>query len=62
MDDREFLIWMYERLHLVHGESEQADYMMKLRSIIEGMKPGEFTPNTGGHVQYIDDLKTRLMK
>lgn len=32
--DKEFLQWIHDRMHLVHGENESYDYMHKLRSII----------------------------
>ena len=35
MKDREFLIWIHERLEHVHGENRLIDYMHKLRAIIE---------------------------
>lgn len=41
MTDREFLIWMYERLENVHGESPKADYMIKFKSIIEDFEGSE---------------------
>lgn len=45
MPDREFLIWLHERLKLVHGESELKDYMHKLRAIICATPPDQLTPN-----------------
>lgn len=33
--DRNFLMWIHERLQHVYGESELLDYMHKLRAIIE---------------------------
>lgn len=35
MKDQEFLMWLHERLEHVHREPAQADYMHKLRAIIE---------------------------
>jgi hypothetical protein len=32
--DREFLIWIHERLELVHCENPLLDYMHRLRAII----------------------------
>lgn len=34
MTDREFLIWLHQRLVLVHKESKYVDYMHFLRDII----------------------------
>lgn len=34
MSDKEFLQWIHNRLVLIHGEVEGADYMIRLRQII----------------------------
>lgn len=34
MTDREFLIWIYQRLVDVHGEDPKDDYMIRLRKVI----------------------------
>jgi len=34
MKDRDFLIWIHERLEYIHDESDLLDYMHKLRAII----------------------------
>jgi len=34
MTDKEFLIWLYQRLEHVHGENPNVDYMHKFLSII----------------------------
>lgn len=47
MRDRDFLIWLHERLHHQHGEYELLDYMHKLRTIIAGTPKDKVTPNTG---------------
>ena len=47
MKDREFLIWLHERLSLVHGESELFDYMHKLRAIIKSTPTDRYSPNMG---------------
>lgn len=47
MNDREFLMWIHERLVLVHKESPLVDYMHKLRAIIKAIPPGQLTPNCG---------------
>jgi hypothetical protein len=45
MFDRDFLIWLHQRLLHQHGEDYNADYMGKLRSIINETFPGRLTPN-----------------
>ena len=45
MKDRDFLIWIHERLTKVHGEDELVDYMHKLRAIINATNPNLTTPN-----------------
>jgi len=40
MKDRDFLIWIYDRLVEVHHEEEHFDYMLKLRDIIRTTDPG----------------------
>jgi acetylglutamate kinase len=45
MTDQEFLIWIHQRLVLVHGEGPNVDYMHKLRAIIEQMDHTKTTPN-----------------
>ena len=35
MNDRDYLIWLHERLTEVHGERQCVDYMHKLRAIIK---------------------------
>lgn len=35
MDDKQFLMWIHDRLVNVHGENELFDYMHRLRSIID---------------------------
>lgn len=46
MTDREFLMWLHERLEHVHGESPITDYMHKLRAIIFATPKEQRTPNT----------------
>ena len=45
MKDREFLMWMHERLHLIHGESETISHLHKLRVIIRATPEDQQTPN-----------------
>lgn len=45
MSDREFLIWLHERLEHVHGESPLMDYMHKLRNVIMNTPHNQETRN-----------------
>jgi len=45
MKDKEFLQWIWERLHHVHNENENYDYMHKLASIIGEYDKDKTTPN-----------------
>jgi len=47
MKDRDFLIWIHERLKTVHGERPWVDYMHKLRAVIGSIPPEQETPNDG---------------
>ena len=47
MQDRDFLIWIHERLEHVHNENPLMDYIHKLRAIISITNPNQCTPNTG---------------
>lgn len=46
MTDREFLIWLHERLEKVHGEKPLVDYMHRLRAIIRRTPVKKSTPNS----------------
>jgi hypothetical protein len=45
MFDKAFLIWLHNRLHKVHGENLNVDYMYKLRAIIRSIPDNQITPN-----------------
>lgn len=60
MGDREFLIWIYQRLVKVYGEDELVDYMHKLRSIIADTSLDRVTPNDGRGGNSMDKLIKRL--
>ncbi|PHR58763.1 MAG: hypothetical protein COA47_10175 [Robiginitomaculum sp.] len=45
MYDKEFLLFIYKRLAMKHGEDVSVDYMQKLRSIIDDTDPKQLTPN-----------------
>lgn len=56
MSDREFLIWLHERIVHVLGESKFHDYMHKLRCIIADTPPDRITPNDGRGGNCIEDV------
>jgi len=60
MTDREFLIWIHQRLINVHGEDPLVDYMGKLRCIIAKTPGNKTTPNDGAGGNNIEDLTRRL--
>jgi len=43
--DRNFLIWIHQRLEHIHGESPLYDYMHKLRAIIRNTPKNKETSN-----------------
>lgn len=45
MKDRDFLIWIHERLEKVHGDGNCYDFMHKLRCIIRATPEKQDTPN-----------------
>ncbi len=45
MKDREFLVWLLQRLYAVHHEPLNVDYMLKLASIIDRTHPDQCSPN-----------------
>ena len=55
MRDKEFLQWIHDRLHQVHDENLNADYMWKLRAIINGTNSEKVTPNVGGSIEVRDE-------
>lgn len=59
MTDREFLIWIHERLAKVHGERELVDYMHRLRGIIEAMPADRETGRTSS-ANGMDELVRKL--
>lgn len=59
MRDRDFLIWIHERLEHVHGENPHKDYMHKLRKIIKVVDKDQDTPNAGLD-NSMEDLKKEL--
>jgi hypothetical protein len=59
MKDRDFLIWIHERLELVHGENPHVDYMHKLRAIIFRTPLEQLTPNSAPF-NNLDELRMAL--
>ena len=45
MKDRDFLIWIHERLEHVHGENPHYGFMHRLRCIIRATPDNQHTPN-----------------
>ena len=45
MNDREFLLWIHDRLFFIHGEDPSTDYMHKLLAIANAIPPDRITPN-----------------
>lgn len=56
--DREFLIWLHERLEHVHGENDLVDYMHFLRKIIRGTPADKRTIQPFSNS--LEDLKKQL--
>lgn len=56
MEDKMFLIWIHERLRLVHKESPNIDYMHKLREVI-GIIPDKLITSNKGSVS-LDNILT----
>ncbi len=59
MKDREYLMWLHERLEHVHGESPLVDYMHKLRAIIRATHEKRETPNCNS-CNGLEELKREL--
>ena len=58
MDDRDFLMWIHERLEYIHDENSLVDYMRRLRGIIKTTRP-EITSNTS-ETNTLEELKRQL--
>ena len=46
MTDKQFLLWLADRLVVQYGESPDVDYVHKLCSIAEALPEEQVTPNT----------------
>jgi hypothetical protein len=60
MTDREFLIWIHQRLANVHSEDEYVDYMRKLRAIIAKTPANKTTASDEPCGNNLEDLMRRL--
>lgn len=59
MNDRDFLMWLHERLTEQHGEMATFDYMHKLRAIIRSTPADKVTPNMAS-CNSLDELRKEL--
>ena len=57
MKDKDFLIWLHERLDMVYGEDPLKDYMHKLRAIIRDTPPDRESPNNNTGNSLADILR-----
>lgn len=55
MEDRDFLMWLHERLEKEHGENTLCDYMHKLRAIIANTPKTQISKNcnTGNNLNQL---------
>lgn len=60
MTDRDFLMWLHERLTEVYGESSLIDYMHRLRCIITSIPENQITPNDGRGGNDLESLVEKL--
>lgn len=61
MTDREFLMWLHERITEVYGESSIIDFMHKFRDIITSIPENQKTRNSVA-LNSLDDLKEYFEK
>ncbi len=47
MKDRDFLVWIHERLEHVHKDDPHTDFMHKLRAVIKSVPENKETLNIG---------------
>jgi hypothetical protein len=60
MTDREFLIWIHQRLIKVYGENYLADYMHRLREVIHTIPRNQeltITGNSGSVMREIEQME-----
>ena len=58
MKDKDFLIWIHERLLNVYNEPFEIDYMNKLRIVIDKLDSNQYSPNTGLSADRWEVIKT----
>jgi hypothetical protein len=58
MNDRDFLIWIHQRLVKVHKESIHVDYMHRLREVIHSTNPEKKTL-PGASLRVLDEIEIR---
>ena len=56
MKDKQYLIWLHERIVNVYKESELVDFLRKLRSIIAATPDEQETQNNGWNTNSLDEL------
>jgi hypothetical protein len=61
MTDREFLMWLHNRLTEVHGEDALMDYMHKFRAIITSIPANQITPSDGRGGNDLKALRNNLL-
>ena len=59
LTDREFLIWIHERMVHVYKESELVDFLHRFRAIISSIPPKQRTPGFLGK-NSLEELKNDL--
>lgn len=57
MNDKDFLIWIHERLEHVHGDNKLCSHMHRLRSIIDNIDVDKKSPPITSNT--IKDLKLK---
>ena len=57
MPDRLFLLWLHDRLAIVHGVPLYGDYMLKLRAIIEATPKKQRSMGTPTYLHTLNLLK-----
>ena len=60
MIDRDYLIWLHERMEHVYKEDRCLDFMRKLRCIISEYPAGKNTPNDTRGLDSMEMLKDLL--
>jgi len=61
-DDVKFLEWIFARLHHIHGERKDYDYMLRFKGIIEKIKKIEVEGPPPGEEGEIDRRRKKMIK